>query len=315
MQTLGNRKNRDLLFVYGVLAWPILHFLVFWVGMNSGMVYNSFFVETLGGNMRFVGFDNYIDVIKSLTGISSSGIVNPYAIKNVVSLWGLALLINMPITILFSFAIFRKIRWHKLYRVTLFIPAIISVVVLTLSYRLALDYPFGIVNQLFDKLGLAGDGFSDFGIIPMSGWFGDERTVWPVILVFSVWTGVSGNLIYFSSAMGRLPDSVIESARIDGASELRMFRSIVIPMIWPVITTISITLVSGAIAWFMPSLLLTDGASPRASTLALIITTMTKNGTSGGFVPALGVLIAIIGAVIILTFKYVMERFNKEVEY
>lgn len=310
-----NKKWQDSFFVYGVLAWPLIHFMVFWVGMNAKMFYTSFFVEKLSGSLDFVGFENYKNVLAYLTGMDQGGIINTNVLLNCVSLIVLALLINMPITILFSYAIYKKIHGHRFFRISLFIPAIISVSVLCLIFKLSIDINVGIVNQVIRFFGMGGNGIDSFGIIPASGWLGNDDIVWKVILVFSVWTGISGNLIYFCSAISRIPSSVIESAQLDGASDIKQFFSIVMPMIWPIITTLSITLISGVIAWFMPSLLLVGATNTRTSTFALIITTMTKNGTAGGIIPALGVIIAIVGAITILTFKKLMEKVFVEVEY
>ena len=138
--------------------------------------------------------------------------------------------------------------------------------------------------------------------------------MWGTILVFSVWTGVNGNLIYFSSAMARLPESVFESAELDGATQLRQFGSICVPLIWPTITTMSITLVAGVFSWMMPSLLLTDGAD-RSTTIGLMISLSVKNDKNNTVISAFGVLVAVFGGVIIMTFRYLMEKLNERVEY
>ena len=164
-------------------------------------------------------------------------------------------------------------------------------------------------------IGLGGDGSQfDTGIIPVGGFLGNKDTMWGTILVFSVWTGVSGNLIYFSSAMARLPDSVFESAELDGATQLRQFVSICVPLIWPTITTMSITIVAGVFSWMMPSLLLTDGAD-RATTIGLMITQSVKNDKNNTVISAFGVLIAVFGGAFIMVFRYLMEKITEGVEY
>ena len=114
--------------------------------------------------------------------------------------------------------------------------------------------------------------------------------------------------------MARLPESVFESAELDGATQLRQFGSICVPLIWPTITTMSITLVAGVFSWMMPSLLLTDGAD-RSTTIGLMISLSVKNDKNNTVISAFGVLVAVFGGVIIMTFRYLMEKLNERVEY
>ncbi len=118
--------------------------------------------------------------------------------------------------------------------------------------------------------------------------------------------------------MARLPDSVLESAELDGASETRQFFSIVIPMVWPTITTMSITLISGALGWYIPSLLLVGESMAGATgtgTVAWMIISNVNAGNATGYPAALGVVIAVFGGTFVLLFKKVMERIYPEVEY
>ena len=311
-----NKKKTDALFIYGFLAWPILHFFVFWVCMNFGTFVDSFFEIMADGTTRkFVGFDNYAEIIRIIFGQKDRGIMNYHGVLNSLTLIPLSLLINLPITILFAYGIFKKVPLYNSFRIILFLPAIISSVVLCLAFRLSLDNSSGIIIRLIKAMGLGGDGSqANTGIIPVGGFLGNEKTMWGTILVFSVWTGVNGNLIYFSSAMARLPESVFESAELDGATQLRQFGSICVPLIWPTITTMSITLVAGVFSWMMPSLLLTDGAD-RSTTIGLMISLSVKNDKNKTVISAFGVLVAVFGGVIIMTFRYLMEKLNERVEY
>lgn len=311
-----NKKKTDALFIYGFLAWPILHFFVFWVCMNFGTFVDSFFEIMADGTTRkFVGFDNYAEIIRIIFGQKDRGIMNYHGVLNSLTLIPLSLLINLPITILFAYGIFKKVPLYNSFRIILFLPAIISSVVLCLAFRLSLDNSSGIIIRLIKTIGLGGDGSqANTGIIPVGGFLGNEKTMWGTILVFSVWTGVNGNLIYFSSAMARLPESVFESAELDGATQLRQFGSICVPLIWPTITTMSITLVAGVFSWMMPSLLLTDGAD-RSTTIGLMISLSVKNDKNNTVISAFGVLVAVFGGVIIMTFRYLMEKLNERVEY
>lgn len=310
-------KRRDTLFIYGFLAWPIIHFLVFWLGMNVSTIYDSFFRFDIYSSRIWVGLENYGKVFDFVFGVNENGILNHYGLLNSLSLIPLSILINVPIMILFAYSIYKKIRMYNFFRIVLFIPSVISVVVLCLAFKEFVDGngSNSIFYIILRSLGLGGDGsYYDTGIIPVGGFLGNEKTVWGTILVFSVWTGISGHLIYFTSAMSRLPDSVFESAQLDGATEMQQFYKICLPLIFPTVTTLSLTLISAVFTWMMPSLLLTDGAF-RTSTIGLMMTQTIKVDPQNTVICAFGVLISIFGAILIFGCRFIFEKFSQEVEY
>ena len=311
-----NTYRKRYIFIYGSIAWACIHFLVFWVGMNVGTIYNSFFTETVGGDLKPYGVEAYKEVFMTVFGQKSNGINDYHSILNTFSVFVLAIFINLPLTLLFSYMIFKKIKWYKVLRVGMYVPCVISVVVLCLFWRLMVSGTSSgsgsSIFALFDKMGYGNEEIIKNGLLT------DASTAWPAIIIFSVWTGVNGNIIYFTSAMARLPGSVIESASLDGASDMKQFFSIVIPMIWPVITTMSITLIAGAINWFQPAQLIIGNdmaATVHGGTMAWMIVSQIKGGKTVGFPAAFGVTIGVFGAIFITVFRKLMEKIYEGVEY
>ncbi|MBP5307621.1 MAG: sugar ABC transporter permease, partial [Clostridia bacterium] len=166
-----SKKSKDAVFIYGFLAWPILHFLVFWVAMNVGTVYNSFFEISIVNGRTFVWFENYKEMFRFIFGVKERGILNWHGVLNSLSLIPLAVFINMPITLFFAYGIYKKVFGYKVFRTVLFLPAIVSTVVLCLAFRLALDSQKGIIVPNLRLFGLAGDGSGyDTGVVPVGGW-------------------------------------------------------------------------------------------------------------------------------------------------
>lgn len=302
-------KNREKfwngVFVYGILLWPVIHFCIFTIGMNVSMVVQSFqdYPTT-----NFFGLKNYENVFLTFLGKRpQSYLINGKALLNSLSILPLTLLINMPISLFFAFAIYKQYFGYGFFRVVLFIPTVISAVVLCLVFNMAISIGNGFVPTLLEKMGL-GD------LVPAAGLMGSDDTAWNMVLIFSVWTGISTNLIYFCSAMGRLPAEVFESAQLDGASDFKQFYMIAIPLVWSTITTISITGISSIFSWYLPSLLLTNGQY-GTSTIGLIVTVMSQGRNQLGFVSAFGVVIAIVGTCITLLGKKLLGSVFQEVEY
>jgi ABC-type sugar transport system permease subunit len=302
-------KNKEKLwngiFVYCILLWPIIHFCIFTIGMNISMVVQSFqdYPTT-----DFYFFENYKDVFLTFFGKNpQSELINTKAIWNSLSILPLTLFINMPISLIFAFAIYKKYFGHQVFRVVLFIPTVISAVVLCLVFNMAVSRDVGFIPKLLEGIGLE-------KVIPDNGFMGDEKSAWGMILIFSVWTGISTNLIYFCSAMGRLPAEVFESAQLDGASDFKQFYAIAVPLVWSTVTTISITGISTIFSWYLPSLLLTNGTN-GTSTLGLMVVVSAQSRTNLGFISALGVIIAIIGTCVTLLGKKLLGSIYSEVEY
>jgi ABC-type sugar transport system permease subunit len=282
--------------------------------MNIGTVYNSFFTKNTSGGLNWNGINAYKDVFLFMTGKKYNGINNSRSFLNTFWIFVLAIFINLPITLLFSYMIFKKIKGYKVLRVGMYVPCVLSVVILCLFYQLMFSGTSS-GSSLFSLLGKL--GYSNEYVI-QNGLFTDEKTAWRSLIIFSIWTGVNGNIIYFTSAMARLPDSVLESASLDGASEMKQFFSIVIPMIWPVITTMSITLIGGAINWFQPAQLIIGdnmAGSVGCGTIAWMIVSQVTGGTTIGFPAALGVVVAVFGGAFIVLFRTIMEKVFQGVEY
>ena len=303
-------------FICILLIWPLLHFIVFWVYVNFSTFYNSFFKFLGDGSKVFWGLEGYGRVFKDiLANLSDSNINNYRATLNVGSLMLLSCLINMPIMLLFSYWMFKKVAGSKFFRIVLFAPSVVSTIILCLAFSSFVEAK-GPFNMFLKAIGLGGDGTpGNTGIIPTEGWLNSPDTAWPTILVFSVIFGVSGYIIYFTSAMGRMPGELFESAALDGASEIRQFFSIVIPLIWPVLTTFTVSTLSGTFSWYMPSLLMTNGTNIHTTTIGLIIITNAKAGVPNGTICAMGVLVALIGGTLIFTVKHLMEKCFEGVQY
>jgi len=305
---------KRVLFVYGGLAWPVIHFMFFWLYTNIGTVVYSFFGTDINGELVFKGFHFYKDVFEYVFMEKTLGMISLKSILNTFTLIALALFINVPITLMFSYMIYKKIKGHAVLRVGLYLPCVVSAVILCLFFRIMFSgtATYTSVFSILEKI-----GYNNQNII-LNGVFADESTAWPFVLIFSIWSGITGNIIYFNSAMARVPESVLESAELDGATQMRQFFTIVIPMIWPTITTMGITLISGALAMFLPPQLLVGEsmAGPTGSgTIAWIIINQVTAGVTVGFPAALGVVVGIFFGVLITLYRKIMDRIFEEVTY
>ncbi len=305
------------IFIFVALAVPLLNFFIFFVGMNASMIWDSFFRNHPWNPAlsKFYGLHNYKNALIEFFGLkgnSGGEELCPRTVLNTLSLIPLSVLINMPISLFCAFGIYRKFKGHKFFRFILYAPCMLSTVVLCLSFKSVIS-DGGPVMALLEQI--LGPNSS----VVKKGLFGDVSTAWPTLLVFSVWTGISTNLLFFISGFARLPESCIESAMLDGAKEFTIFRKISIPLIWPTIVTMTMAQVAGAFSWYMPTLLMTSGKNGTNTIGYLIINftnnSMTNTGPMVNLFSAIGVLVAIVGTVVTLLSRWVGNRMGAEEEY
>lgn len=191
-------------------------------------------------------------------------------------------------------------------RVVLYLPCVTSAVVLVLIFKSFMTS--GPMDSIYSILGI-------FDKLPNEGWLG-EHTAWNTILIFSIWTGFSTNLMFFLSSMNRIPQDFIEAAKLDGASEPRIFFSIVLPLISSTVTTMLTLALASVFSWCMPSMLFmrNDSGMNYTGTLGLSILRYTS-AKQYGTAAAYGLLLTLIGAPFTLAIRKLGKKLQQDVEY
>ncbi len=229
------------LFVYGMLSVAIIHFFVFYLYVNI----DSFVMAFQDQHTGEWGFSNFVLFFNDIArGANSEILLN---LKNTL-LYFLTGLASNLLSFLLAYFIFKKIFLYKIFRFFFVVPMIISGVVLVSIYKnlLGVGGPIAQVWELF-----SGKTAPNFLYDPMYAT--------PALIVFVLWTGLGMNIILFSGAMNRIPDSVIEYGRLDGVSSTREMFQIVLPIIAPTFGTIMLLSCIGIFNASGPVLLFSGG--------------------------------------------------------
>ncbi len=202
-------------------------------------------------NLRFVALDNYWGLLQrplfwSALGHTCYFVAVGVPLSMAASL-GTALLLNSPLA-----------RGQAFFRTALFAPVVTTVVAVALIWRYLFNTKYGLVNEA-----LAG-----FGIHPVD-WLGDPHWAMPTIILFAVWKNFGYNMIILLAGLQAIPPELYEAARIDGASALRQFRHITLPMLRPTLLMVSILSVSGYFQLFAEPYVMTEGG-PLQSTESVL---------------------------------------------
>ncbi|HEU4664011.1 MAG TPA: sugar ABC transporter permease [Dokdonella sp.] len=202
-------------------------------------------------NLRFVGLDNYVDVLraplfwKSLANtLYFVGVGVPLSIA--ASL-GAALLLDS-----------RLARCKGLFRTALFAPVVTTVVAVAVIWRYLLHTRYGLINYLLAKAGVA----------PID-WLGDPHWSMPAIILFAVWKNFGYNMVILLAALQAVPAELREAARIDGANALQQFRHITLPLLRPALLLVAIITLAGYFQLFAEPYVMTRG-DPLQSTVSVL---------------------------------------------
>lgn len=147
-----------------------------------------------------------------------------------------------------------------LWRAAIYIPVVTSWVVVSFIFAYIFSSQGGIMN------GIAGFFEGHRVAIP---WTAETWTGNVVIWLIGIWKGIGWSFIIFLAALDGVPRQLLESARIDGATEPRVWRHVVLPSIRPAVTFVTVLLVIGAAQVFTQVYLVTQGG-PYNSTQALM---------------------------------------------
>ena len=218
-----SQTKREWLAAYLFLLPDLLGLLIF-IGLPMVLSLSlGFFTVSGFGQYTFTGLDNYRKMLADPLFIGSLQTTAKYVIVLVPGLYvvglGLALLVKRPIPLI------------GLFRGMLFLPNVISLVVIGLIWKFLLVDRIGVVNTLFSRIGLGG-----------KSWLGDpELTLWTLLAV-TIWFLMGFYMLIFLAGLQEIPREYYNAARIDGAGPWRSFRDITLPLLKP--TSFFVLLVS-----------------------------------------------------------------------
>lgn len=245
------------------------------------------FYEFKAGEYYFVGLDNYINLAKDK--VFHKALINTfiYLIVQVPVMVFLALLLAYLLDQAF-------LKFKAIFRVSVFLPAITSLVAYSLVFKLLLNNEYGLVNYLMNLLGIE-------GIDWLNGPISSKISI--MLAITWRWTGY--NMVIMLAGLQRIPHEIYEASDIDGANRFQKFMMITLPLMKPIILFSAITSTIGTLQLFDESYILTKGG-PDGATIT-IAHYLYNNGfryIKFGYAAAISyVLVVIIAVLSYLQFK------------
>lgn len=206
------------------------------------------------GKETFLGLGNYIHMFKDLAfwntfGNSTLFMIISTPIMVIVAL-GLALICNM------------ETRLKKLYRVSFFLPSVLSVSVISYLGIYIFNPSIGMANSLLKAIGILNKTEN-------IEWLGYTNTAWIAIVIVTIWWTVGTNMLILLSALQGIPKSYYEVYDLESKNAIGKFRYILFPTIKPVLITV-IFLQSIASYKIFPQIYYMTKGGPNGTTKPII---------------------------------------------
>lgn len=273
-------KNRGKsIFIFLCVAPAVILFSIFMIIPTVNIFKMSLY--KWGGyspNKTYVGFDNFKKLAQDMKFLQ--------AFENTVLLIVIVSVITIAVALVFAAVLTReKIVGQNFFRIVFYIPNILSIVIISAIFSAILDSKNGLLNSLLAL-------FRDKGSEPVY-WLGDQKIVIFSIAMAMIWQAIGYYMVMYMASMASVPESVYESADIEGASRIRQFFSLTIPLIWTNIrTTLTFFIISSINLSFMLVKAMTSGG-PDGST-EVFLSYMYKQAytnSSYGYGMAIGVVV------------------------
>ena len=242
------------------------------------------------GPMTFVGLDNYTRAAGDAVFRGSFVHVLIYIVATLV--------LEVTVGLLLA-GIVSAWRGGLWFRVAIFTPVMLPMVVVAILWAFVYNPDFGLVNA-----GLAAVGLEELQRV----WLGDTSTALLAVSVVSGWVFAGFYMMIFYAAFRQVPTEVLEAARMDGAGEWALFRRIKVPMIRNAVWVAVLLCVTGGFQGFDLFFVLTNGGPYGATEIptTYLVKTVFRNGDVG-----YGSAMAVVLTVIVLGVGFAYTRLNR----
>jgi multiple sugar transport system permease protein len=230
----------------------ILHFVILQAGAMLFSLVLSFLETDLLTGVEFMGLDNYRYLFFEEPLFGQALKVTAIYTFTMVPL---ATILSLCIAVLLN----QNVRFQGVFRTLYYMPAVVSGVAVALVFMWVLHPTYGLSGWLFnDILG-----------IPSPRWFWSEEWAVPGLILLTLWS-TGANMLLYLAGLQAIPTQLIEAARIDGAGAKRVFWSITLPLLTPVIFFNVIMNIIASFQVFVPAFVISNGG-PNNATLTMVL--------------------------------------------
>jgi sn-glycerol 3-phosphate transport system permease protein len=287
----SRRTGGLMAFCYLVPALAVFGMFIFWPLVKSVRL-SVQGTDILGQPSGFVGFVNYTKLLEDDNFIKVLLVTLAFTVLTVVP----SIVISLAIALLLQ----QRIRAVRFFRTAFALPFAFSVATASVIFQVLYNPASGVLNGVLSYVG-----------VDKVNWLTDPDLAIFSVSAATVWMQLGYNLLVLLAGLGALPDEVLEAARLDGATGLRMQRSIVVPLITPQLFFLVVTGTIHSLQSFGQIKILTVGG-PEGRTTTLVYSiyeqAFANNNSNYGYASAQAmVLLLIVLAITAIQFG-ILER-------
>ena len=279
--TIKTQKKKKLIFYTLLLIFPVVQFLIFYVFVNINSILLAFQeFDSQTATFNFLGIEQFFDNFKEVI----DDIFNDIEMK------------TATINSIFAYLMYKKIPAHGAFRIVLFLPQIISSLVISLMFRyfveVAMPSLIG-VNLLVSK-----------------------DSAFNTMIFYCIWASFGSQIIIYTNAFSQISPELIEYGKLEGITMWQEFFRVALPAIFP---TITIYLVAGVAGIFTNQAALFNffGADARGDVQTLgyiffvkVLKSEAASYAQYPYASAAGLLFTVIATPLTLLIKWALEKFG-----
>lgn len=254
--------------------------------------YGFFKWKGFGPPTNFVGLDNYLIIFKD-SAFQDALFHNAFIVV-------MSLVLQGPVAVALALLLNQKMRGRSIVRVLIFVPYVVSEVIVGTGWSLMLATN-GAVNGMLTKLGL-----------PSADWLSDPKVaIWSLMIIIT-WKYIGFAVILFLAGLQSIPEELFEAAAIDGATYWQTQRRITVPLLGPTLRIWAFLSIIGALQLFDLVWIIWGqfiSATAGTSTMATYMVANGRMSGNYGFGNAVAVVLFLISLVVALIYqRFVLRR-------
>lgn len=265
-------------FILFCLLPAFVLYVIFMVVPTIDVFRMSLFQWTgFGGTQTFIGFDNFAALFGDMQFVRS--------FQNTILLLVIVTIVTMAGALgIAAIMVNPRIRARNFYRFVLYLPSVLSIVVVAAIFSAVYDQKNGLVNGSLSAVGL--ENLAQV-------WLGDEKIIMYSIAFAMLWQSLGYYVLLYMGGMSSIPADVYEAASLDGAGPFRRFFDVTLPLVWSTLrTTLTFFIISSVNLAFVLVRAMTDGGPNGSSDVLLnYMYKQAYTNSSYGYGMAIGVVI------------------------
>lgn len=278
---MSGAKRRNLVGWSFLMPATILIFAMNFYPMIQALILS--FKTGVGNNLTWGGWSNYQRLLEDR--VFRTAMINNFVY----------LIIQVPVMLILAIILAnllksKNLKFKGLFRTAIFLPCCTALVSYSIIFKTLFAYD-GYVNTVLLKLGF---------ISSRINWLGQTSTAKIILIIALIWRWTGYNMVFYLAGLQNIDDSLYEAARIDGATSLKSFFHITIPLLRPTILLTTIMSINGTLQLFDESMNLTSGG-PANSTLTMshyIFKTSFEYNSQFGYSAAMSYVIFVLVAIL-----------------